>query len=216
MRPSLATDHLSWLVLTHISFVVDHRWTFRSIIDIAIDSTHIGRRIFSMNLSGARCLQPEYIGHCISLIIVLLSSSRGVQSCLLLYLSHHFICFVLMNDNNYSHVYFFIFTIRFQNFTFIVLLNTIVIWFIYLWIMLLYIANRFNENKHKWITSPVWLITCLMMRASSYKKSSKLTPPSVHDFIQQIIVIYQQPSSTRALHVGPQHDCQQQRSVVWK
>ena len=156
------------------------------------------------------------IGHCISLIIVLLSSSRGVQSCLLLYLSHHFICFVLMNDNNYSRVYFFIFTIRFQNFTFIVLLNTIVIWFIYLWIMLLYIANRFNENKHKWITSPVWLITCLMMRASSYKKSSKLTPPSVHDFIQQIIVIYQQPSSTRALHVGPQHDCQQQRSVVWK
>ena len=37
MRPSLATDRLSCL-LTYISFVVDHRWTFRSIIDIAIDS----------------------------------------------------------------------------------------------------------------------------------------------------------------------------------
>ena len=59
MRPSLATDQLlSWL-LTYISFVVDHRWTFRSIIDIAIDSIHIGRRIFSVNHSGARCLQPR-------------------------------------------------------------------------------------------------------------------------------------------------------------
>ena len=57
MRPSLATDRLSWL-LTYISFVVDHRWTFRSIIDIAIDSIHIGRRIFSVNHSGARYLQP--------------------------------------------------------------------------------------------------------------------------------------------------------------
>ena len=41
-----------------ISFVVDHRRTFRSIIDIAIDSIHIRRRIFSVNHSGARCLQP--------------------------------------------------------------------------------------------------------------------------------------------------------------
>ena len=57
MRPSLATDQLSWLLLTYISFVVDHRWTFRSIIDIAIDSIHIGRRIFSVNHSGAQCLQ---------------------------------------------------------------------------------------------------------------------------------------------------------------
>ena len=56
MRPSLATNRLSWL-LSYISFVVDHRWTFRSIIDIAIDSIHIGRRIFSENHSGARCLQ---------------------------------------------------------------------------------------------------------------------------------------------------------------
>ena len=51
MRPSLATDLLSWL-LTYISFVVDHRWTFRSIIDNAIDSIDIGRRIFSVNHSG--------------------------------------------------------------------------------------------------------------------------------------------------------------------
>ena len=58
MRPSLVTDRLSWL-LTYISFVVDHRWTLRSIIDIAIDSIHIGRRIFSVNHSGARCLQPR-------------------------------------------------------------------------------------------------------------------------------------------------------------
>ena len=58
MRPSLATDRLSWL-LTYISFVVDHRWTFRSIIDIAIDRIHTGRRIFSVNHSGARCLQPR-------------------------------------------------------------------------------------------------------------------------------------------------------------
>ena len=58
MRPSLATDRLSWL-LTYISFVVDHRWTFRSIIDITIDSIQIGRRIFSVNHSGARCLQPR-------------------------------------------------------------------------------------------------------------------------------------------------------------
>ena len=59
MRPSLATDQLlSWL-LTYISFVVDHRWTFISIIDIAIDSIHIGRRIFSVIHSGARCLQPR-------------------------------------------------------------------------------------------------------------------------------------------------------------
>ena len=57
MRPSLATDWLSWL-LTYISFVVDHRWTFRSIIDIGIDSIHIKRQIFSVNHSGARCLQP--------------------------------------------------------------------------------------------------------------------------------------------------------------
>ena len=55
---SLATDRLSWL-LTYISFVADHRWTFRSIIDIVIDSIHIGRRIFSVNHSGARCLQPR-------------------------------------------------------------------------------------------------------------------------------------------------------------
>ena len=59
MRPSLATDQLlSWL-LTYISFVVDHWWAFRSIIDIAIDSIHIGRRIFSVNHSGAQCLQPR-------------------------------------------------------------------------------------------------------------------------------------------------------------
>ena len=58
MRPSLATGRLSWL-LTYISFVVDHRWTFRSIIDIAIDSIHIGRWILSVNHSGARCLQPR-------------------------------------------------------------------------------------------------------------------------------------------------------------
>ena len=64
MRPLLATDRLSWL-LTYISFVVDHRWTFRSTIDIAINHIHIGRRIFSVNHSGAWCLQPcnpEYIG----------------------------------------------------------------------------------------------------------------------------------------------------------
>ena len=58
MRQSLATDRLSWL-LTYISFVIDHPWTFKSIIDIAIDSIHIGRRIFSVNHSGARCLQPR-------------------------------------------------------------------------------------------------------------------------------------------------------------
>ena len=58
MRPSLATDRLSWL-LTYLSFVADHRWTFRSIIDITIDSIRIGRRIFSVNHSGARCLQPR-------------------------------------------------------------------------------------------------------------------------------------------------------------
>ena len=58
VRPLLATDRLSWL-LSYISFVVDHGWTFRSIIDIAIDSIHIGRRIFSVNHSGARCLQPR-------------------------------------------------------------------------------------------------------------------------------------------------------------
>ena len=58
VRPSLANDRLSWL-LTYISFVVDHRWTFRSIIDIAIDSVHIGRRIFSVNHSSALCLQPR-------------------------------------------------------------------------------------------------------------------------------------------------------------
>ena len=46
-------------LLTYISFVADHRWTFRSIIDVAIDSFHIGRRIFSVNHSGARCLQPR-------------------------------------------------------------------------------------------------------------------------------------------------------------
>ena len=57
VRPSLATDPLSWL-LTYISFVVDHQWTVRLIIDIAIDSIHIGRRIFSVNHSGAQCLQP--------------------------------------------------------------------------------------------------------------------------------------------------------------
>ena len=56
VRASLATDRLSWL-LTYISFVVYHRWTFRSIINIAIDSIHIGRRIFSVNHSRARCLQ---------------------------------------------------------------------------------------------------------------------------------------------------------------
>ena len=61
MRPSLATDRLSWLLLTNISFVVDHRWTFRSIIDIAIDSIHIGRRIFSVNHSGVQCLQPARV-----------------------------------------------------------------------------------------------------------------------------------------------------------
>ena len=38
--------------LTYISFVVDHRGTFRSIIDIAIDSIHIGSRLFSVNHSG--------------------------------------------------------------------------------------------------------------------------------------------------------------------
>ena len=58
MRPSLATDRLCFW---HISFVVDHRWTFGSIINIAINSIHIGRRIFSVNRSGARCLQPR--GH---------------------------------------------------------------------------------------------------------------------------------------------------------
>ena len=58
MRPSLATDRLSWL-LTYISFVVNHRWTFRSIIDVAMDSIHIERRIFSVNHSGAWCLQPR-------------------------------------------------------------------------------------------------------------------------------------------------------------
>ena len=52
------TDRLSWL-LTYISFVVDRQWTFRSIIDIAIDNIHIGRRIFSVNHSGAQCLQPQ-------------------------------------------------------------------------------------------------------------------------------------------------------------
>ena len=52
------TDRLSWL-FSYISFVVDHRWTFRSIIDIAIVSIHIGRQIFSENHSGARCLQPR-------------------------------------------------------------------------------------------------------------------------------------------------------------
>ena len=57
MRPSLATDRLTWL-LTYISFVIDHRWIFRSIIDIAIDSIHIERRIFSVNHSGSWCLQP--------------------------------------------------------------------------------------------------------------------------------------------------------------
>ena len=48
VRPSLTTDRLSWLltVLRDISFAVNHRWTFRSIIDIAIDSIHIGGRIF--------------------------------------------------------------------------------------------------------------------------------------------------------------------------
>ena len=62
VRPSLATDQLlSWL-LTYISFVVDHRWTFRSIIDIGIDSIHIGRRIFSVNHSGAPCLQLSTSG----------------------------------------------------------------------------------------------------------------------------------------------------------
>ena len=46
--------HGYWL---YISFAVNHRWTFRSIIDIAIDSIHIGGLIFSVNHSGALCLQ---------------------------------------------------------------------------------------------------------------------------------------------------------------
>ena len=58
VRPSVATDLISWL-LTYISFVVDHRWTFRSIIDTVIDSIHIGRWIFSVNHSRARCLQSR-------------------------------------------------------------------------------------------------------------------------------------------------------------
>ena len=46
--------HGYWL---YISFAINHRWTFRSIIDIAIDSIHIGGRIFSVNHSGVLCFQ---------------------------------------------------------------------------------------------------------------------------------------------------------------
>ena len=62
MRPSLATDQLlSWL-LTYFGFVVDHRWTFRSIIDIAIDSIHIGRRNLLWITAVLGVYNPEYIG----------------------------------------------------------------------------------------------------------------------------------------------------------
>ena len=57
---SIAGDRSAFMTIdSYISFVVDRRRTFRSIIDIAIDRIHIGTRIFSVNHSGVRCLQPR-------------------------------------------------------------------------------------------------------------------------------------------------------------
>ena len=58
----MATVQLSWL-LTYISFVVDRRWTFRSIIDIAIENIHIKRQIYFLWITAVPGVyNPEYIG----------------------------------------------------------------------------------------------------------------------------------------------------------
>ena len=66
-----------WLII----FVVDHRWTFRAIIDIAIDSIHIGRRIFSVWITAVPGVHnPEYIGICMHVRHATWSPGTGFQN----------------------------------------------------------------------------------------------------------------------------------------
>ena len=53
MRPLLATDRISLGFWLNISFVVNYRGAFRSIVAIAIDLLTFGRPIFPRNHSGA-------------------------------------------------------------------------------------------------------------------------------------------------------------------